>query len=109
MAGPGLVGLMTAGCTSATTVRELWEKRFMTHRSWKTHSTPGATHRGWGGGREGVKTWGSAFIRVPGWACEVLWVHSLLANLKHKSGNWGTGRKKRDYLSGHLPGSPRAF
>ena len=61
------------------------------------------------GGREGVRTWGSAFIRVPGGVREVLWVHSLLANLKHKSGNWGTGREKRDYLSGHLPRSPRAF
>ena len=109
MAGPGLVGLMTAGRTSATTVRELWEKRFTTHRSWRTHSTPGATYRGRGGGREGVRTWGSAFIRVPGGVREVLWVHSLLVNLKHKSGNRGTGREKRDFLSGHLPRSPRAF
>ena len=56
-----------------------------------------------------MRTWGSAFIRVPGGVREVLWVHSLLVNLKHKSGNRGTGREKRDFLSGHLPRSPRAF
>lgn len=32
---------------SATVIRELW-KKFIAHRSWRVHSTPGVTQWGWG-------------------------------------------------------------
>ena len=59
--------------------------------------------------RGGVQAWGSTFIRVEGKVCRVLWVHSLLANLKHKNGNYGTGREKQGQPSGQLGRLLRAF
>lgn len=39
----------------------------------------------------------------------VSWVHSFLANLKHKSGNSGVKRKKRDHSSGQIPRLPKGL
>lgn len=48
---------------------------------------PGATQRKVVGRDESKQTRGSAFIEVKSRMPRVLQVHSLLGNLKHKSGN----------------------
>ena len=80
--------LMTAGRTSAKSIRELSGTRFITHKSWRAQSTPKATEQG-NGERERERVWtcGSAFIWVKGGMSRVSWVHFLLANLIHKSRN----------------------
>lgn len=90
VAGLALVLIVIAGCTLAKTIRELWKARFITLRSWRVQACSRATQWGWsvgnGGGRARADL-SSDFIGIWAWVSEASWGHSLLANLKHKSGN----------------------
>ena len=44
-----------------------------------------------------------------GGASRISWVHSLMTNLKHKSGNQGMAREKQGHWSSRLSRLPRAF
>lgn len=41
-----VVLIMIVRCTSATTIRELWKHKFITHESWRVHVIPRATQGG---------------------------------------------------------------
>lgn len=78
------------------------KKEFITYRPWSLQGAPGATPEVLGRARntEGVGR-GSAFTEDEGGA-EGLWAHSLLMNLKHKS---GTLKPEGRSPNGHLPKS----
>lgn len=78
VAAPALPYPMIATHTSATTIRN-FEKRFTTHRYWRTPHAPG-----WGRG-----VWGPGALSLLGYKFgmpRVLRVHFLLVNLKHRVG-----------------------
>lgn len=53
------------------------------------------------------QTWALPFLGSEGWGFWASWAHTLLANLKRKSGNQGTGDWRQGHLSdGHFLGGP---
>lgn len=56
-----------------------------------------------------MQTWGSAFIAVKVESCRVLWVHSLLVNLKYECENYSVRRGKQGHSVSQLSGLPEAF
>ena len=95
-AGPALVGLI-ARCPSAITIRTLKMCRLITYRTWKLHSTPGATQQGLGGEQEkGERGLGFCFHWCRGlWGLGFPRNHSFLVNLKHKSQNLKDRKRKQ--------------
>ena len=88
---PDLVAIRIAGCTPATAIRELWKKtRFITHRSWRVHSTSkskGHTARSWRESEHGVLT--SLGPRVGGlrfWGLTLYWWIENVWDLKGRKG-----------------------
>ena len=83
VAGSALVVLTTIARPS----RNFRKTSFITHKSWMVHSTLRATQRGHGEREREYVNLRSAFIGVEGGVPRISRVHSLLVNLKHKSGN----------------------
>ena len=101
VAGPDLVVLiMIARHPSAITIRKLKKKVYCLQVLEITWHTWGHTAR-LQVERERAGTWGSAFIGVPrGWEPRGSPAHSLLVNLKHKSGNLKLRKRKNRWTSG---------
>ena len=66
VAGSGLVGLMTAECTSEQASGNFGKKKIYDSPVLEDLQHTRTTHWGPDRGREGVTTWGLTFIRVPG-------------------------------------------
>lgn len=100
LAGPALsILIMITRHTVATTIKEVKKTKFIIHK--RPHSE--VLGRG-----EKVQAWTSvsAFIGVDGEVSGVLRFHSLLADLKHKSETYGTGRAKQGHSSVSYLGQP---
>lgn len=72
---------------------ELRGPRSVIHRLWKVHSIPRTPIVRSQAERKSMDL-GSVFVRIQGWMSRVKGVHSLLANLRPKSGNEDAGREK---------------
>lgn len=93
VAGLALVFRITiVGFTSATTIRDFEETRFITPKVWRVCGTLRSPEERRECGPGALPLLGSR-----GGVPRVSWVHSLLANLKHKSGNEGVGREEQGH------------
>ena len=72
---------------------ELWGPRSVTHRPWNVYGIS-RTHIVRSQAERKSMDLGSAFFRIQGWVSRVKGVHSLLANLRPKSGNEDAGMEK---------------
>lgn len=87
-----MVALLLRDVLQQKTVRELLGMRSITHRLRRVHGTPeGYTacccgEQGKGGGKQ-AWTWDLPLLGSKTGVSRILWVHSLLANLKHNSRN----------------------